>query len=179
MVHGENRIPFWIDRRLTGLAGPDYAATISFGLPYEPEDSQYGESRLSNVERKRHVTTMTEPQLRDRATAVVIRDGKVLLVLGRGPVYMMPGGRIEQRESAAEAVARELFEETGLTATQTDYLFIVETATNRHHVFLIDSTGEVDIGNTPDGETIGGYLWWDRQEAIEAFGHVEAILERL
>ena len=32
-----------IDRRLTGLAGPDYDATISFGLPIEPEDSQYGE----------------------------------------------------------------------------------------------------------------------------------------
>ena len=27
---------------LTGLAGPDYDATISFGLPFEPEDSQYG-----------------------------------------------------------------------------------------------------------------------------------------
>ena len=46
MVHGENRIPNRIDRRLTGLAGPDYAATISFGLPIEPEDSQYGEYRL-------------------------------------------------------------------------------------------------------------------------------------
>ena len=46
MVHGKNRIPYWIDRRLTGLAGPDYAATISFGLPFEPEDSQYGEYRL-------------------------------------------------------------------------------------------------------------------------------------
>ena len=43
MVRGENRIPYWIDRRLTGLAGPDYDAAISFGLPYEPEDSQYGE----------------------------------------------------------------------------------------------------------------------------------------
>ena len=125
------------------------------------------------------MTTMTEPQLRDRATAVVIRDGKVLLVLGRGPVYMMPGGGIEQGESPTTAAARELLEETGLTATQTDYLFIVETAINRHHVFLIDARGEVDIGTTPEGETIGGYLWWDRQEAIEAFGHVEAILERL
>ena len=46
MVHGKNRIPYWIDRSLTGLAGPDYAATISFGLPFEPEDSQYGESRM-------------------------------------------------------------------------------------------------------------------------------------
>ena len=44
MVHGKNRIPYWIDRSLTGLAGPDYAATISFGLPFEPEDSQYGKS---------------------------------------------------------------------------------------------------------------------------------------
>ena len=46
MVHGENRIPYWIDRRLTGLAGPEYHAIISFGLPIEPEDSQYGESWL-------------------------------------------------------------------------------------------------------------------------------------
>ena len=45
MVHGKKRIPYWIDRRLTGLAGPDYAATISFGLPIEPEDSQYGKYR--------------------------------------------------------------------------------------------------------------------------------------
>ena len=33
MVHGENRISYWIDRRLTGLAGPEFDATISFGLP--------------------------------------------------------------------------------------------------------------------------------------------------
>ena len=33
MVHGEKRIPYWIDRELTGLAGPEYHAIISFGLP--------------------------------------------------------------------------------------------------------------------------------------------------
>ena len=36
------RISYRLDRRLTDLAGPDYDATISFGLPIEPEDSQYG-----------------------------------------------------------------------------------------------------------------------------------------
>ena len=46
MVHGKNRNPYRIDRRLNGLAGPDDDATISFGLPIEPEDSQYGESWL-------------------------------------------------------------------------------------------------------------------------------------
>ena len=44
MVDGKNRISYRIHRRLTGLAGPDYDATISFGLPCEPEDSQYGKS---------------------------------------------------------------------------------------------------------------------------------------
>ena len=46
MVHGKNRIPYWIDRRLNGLAGPEYHAIIAFGLPIEPEDSQYGEYRI-------------------------------------------------------------------------------------------------------------------------------------
>ena len=41
MVHGKNRIPYWIDRRLNGLAEPDYDATI------EPEDSQYGKYRFN------------------------------------------------------------------------------------------------------------------------------------
>ena len=45
MIHGKNRIPYRVDRRLAGLAGPEYHATISIGLPFEPEDSQYGKSR--------------------------------------------------------------------------------------------------------------------------------------
>ena len=49
MVHGKNRISYWIDRRLTGLAGREYHATILFGLPIEPEDSQYGESRYMHM----------------------------------------------------------------------------------------------------------------------------------
>ena len=32
---------------MTGLAEPDYDATISFGLPIEPEDTQYGKYRLN------------------------------------------------------------------------------------------------------------------------------------
>ena len=48
MVHGKNRIPYWIDRRWTGLAGPDYDATISFGLPFKLGDCLYGKSRLGS-----------------------------------------------------------------------------------------------------------------------------------
>ena len=49
MVHGKNRIPYWIDWRLNDLAGPEYHATISFRLPIEPEDSQYGEYRFNGM----------------------------------------------------------------------------------------------------------------------------------
>ena len=49
MVYDYKRIPYRIDRPLTGLAGPDYDATISFGLPVEPEDSQYGKSRMEEL----------------------------------------------------------------------------------------------------------------------------------
>ena len=48
MAHSKNRIPYRIDRRLTGLAGPDDDATISLGLPFEPEDCQYGKSRFGS-----------------------------------------------------------------------------------------------------------------------------------
>ena len=54
MVHGKNRIPYWIDRRLTGLAGSKYHAIISFGLPIEPEDSRlWGILGLSTTQQTR------------------------------------------------------------------------------------------------------------------------------
>ena len=49
MLYDCKRISYRIDRRLTALASPDYDATISFGLPFEPEDSQYGKSRLKEL----------------------------------------------------------------------------------------------------------------------------------
>ena len=49
MLYDCKRISCWIGRRLTDLAGPDYDAAISFGLPLEPEDSQYGKSRIQSL----------------------------------------------------------------------------------------------------------------------------------
>ena len=46
MVHGKNRISYRIDQRLSGLAGPDYHAAISFGLPFELGDCPYGKYRV-------------------------------------------------------------------------------------------------------------------------------------
>ena len=46
-------LAYRIDRRLTDFAGPDCDATLSFRLPFEPEDSQYGKywTKCQNHER--------------------------------------------------------------------------------------------------------------------------------
>ena len=113
--------------------------------------------------------------LRERATAVVIRDGNVLLVRGRAAEYMMPGGGIEPGESPLSAAARELREETGLEAKQIEFLFTWDSSIHRHHAFRIEAEGEVNIGP----EEISEFRWWDQREDLPTYGHVEAILRRL
>lgn len=117
---------------------------------------------------------MGRAPLRERATVVVRRDGRVLLVHGRTPTFAMPGGGIEIGESPADAAERELFEETGLKATQTQFLFILETDVHRHHVFLAEAEGQVQ-----PGPEVHEYLWWDRTRSIPIYSHVDSILEAL
>ncbi len=54
---------------------------------------------------------------KNRATAIIIRNGKVLLIHRQKPgrdYYTLPGGGVELEESFEEACIREVKEETGL-----------------------------------------------------------------
>ena len=116
--------------------------------------------------------------LRERATAVVIRDNKVLLVRGssgRFREFSMPGGGIENGELPIVAAARELHEETALRASSIEYLFTHETGMHKHVVFRVEAEGDVEI---EPGE-IGAFVWWDQREELPTFSHVQAILKRL
>ncbi|MCP8895731.1 NUDIX hydrolase [Shinella daejeonensis] len=64
---------------------------------------------------------MPHKNAKPASSAIVERDGRYLLVLRRNPpaaeMYAFPGGRGEAGETAAETALRELFEETGIKAS--------------------------------------------------------------
>ena len=112
MIYDCKRISYWIDRRLTGLAGPDYDANISFGLPLEPEDSQYGKSRLDPILSRYGATgvrryfradaAFAKPDiyeyLEERHVLYAIRlPGNEVLQYEIGPLLIRPVGRPPKR----------------------------------------------------------------------------------
>jgi ADP-ribose pyrophosphatase YjhB (NUDIX family) len=74
--------------------------------------------------------------------AVVVRDGALLMVRrGHGPAggtWSLPGGRIEHGETAAEALVREIGEETGLTVVCGPFVGWAELIEPDAHVVVLD-----------------------------------------
>ncbi len=74
-------------------------------------------------------------------TAFVIKGGEILLgkrknVFGAGS-WGLPGGHLELNESMQKAVARELYEETGLRCKSFEFLNIVNDPQGKKHYLQI------------------------------------------
>ncbi len=113
---------------------------------------------------------------RQRATAILIRDDCVLLVRDEGRLsFALPGGGIDAGELPISAVARELQEETTLTATAIRYLFSHNGKYNCHHVFDVEASGEVDVAQD---SMVAEFVWWDGSSDVPVHPHVNEILRK-
>jgi 8-oxo-dGTP diphosphatase len=103
--------------------------------------------------------------------AVVVDDGALLLVRrGRGPAageWSVPGGRVERGETLAEAVVREVAEETGLEVVCGPLLGWVERISDDHHHVILDFEATLLGGSLVAGDDAAEAAWIPAGEVTE------------
>jgi ADP-ribose pyrophosphatase YjhB (NUDIX family) len=110
------------------------------------------------------------------------RDGRVLLVLrGKPPgagLWSIPGGKLESRETLAQAVAREVREETGLVVEVGALACVIERIADDHHFVLLDYFARVIGGELAAASDARAARFVDRDE-LHALPLTEGLVDVL
>jgi ADP-ribose pyrophosphatase YjhB (NUDIX family) len=115
--------------------------------------------------------------MRQRGTAIVIRQGKVLLVKDKGHhKFSLPGGELHDNEPVVSGAARELYEELGLHVFSVKRLSECDFTGSRsiHRVCVVEANGEPYIKD----HELDKFLWWDMEKPIQVYAHVTFILHK-
>jgi ADP-ribose pyrophosphatase YjhB (NUDIX family) len=97
--------------------------------------------------------------MRVRVTGIVIEDGRILLlnqdVPGTGRSWSLPGGKLEDGETLAEALVREMKEETGLDVDLGRLLYVCDCPPSQvvHMTFEARRTGGTVGGIAASADT--------------------------
>ena len=103
-----------------------------------------------------------------RGTALLFRNGKVLLVRDRGKSsFSLPGGRRSGAEAILCTAVREIYEELGMRTRKAERLCHCdyESRHNQHKATLIESDDDPVLN---DGE-LAEFCWWDLKSKIPRF----------
>lgn len=93
-----------------------------------------------------------------------ILDGPRVLVVKRGRppgegLWSVPGGRLEAGETLAQAVAREVREETGLTVEVGPFVCVIERFGDDFHFVILDYLARVAGGTLAAGTDAADARW--------------------
>ncbi|HMG57107.1 MAG TPA: NUDIX hydrolase [Kofleriaceae bacterium] len=115
--------------------------------------------------------------------AIVFDDADRVLLIERGKppgsgLWSVPGGKLEPRETLAQAVAREVREETGLVVEVGTLACVVERMSDDHHFVILDYFARVTGGKLAAASDVRAARFVDRDE-LEALALTDGLADVL
>jgi mutator protein MutT len=115
--------------------------------------------------------------------AIAVADDQLLMIRrGHGPaggLWSLPGGRVELGETLAEAVVRELAEETGLEALCDQFVGWVERIGQDYHFLILDFAVTVISTDAPKAGDDAAEAGWVPLVHVASMPLVDGLAEFL